>query len=46
MRYARICMLLAASRCYAAGQTVAQIAEGAKKSPSTIRRWLRQAGAL
>jgi len=33
--------ILAARRCYNAGQTVKQIAESAGKSPATIRRWLK-----
>ena len=41
MTYQRICALLAARNCSNAGQTVSEIAKSAKKSPSTIRRWLK-----
>lgn len=37
-----VCSLLAAKRCRQAGQSVAQIAKSAKKSKSTIYRWLKQ----
>jgi hypothetical protein len=42
MNYQRTCTLLAARNCFNAGQTVAQIATAAKKSPVTIRRWLKE----
>ena len=35
-----ICELLAARQCYNAGQSVKEIARSAKKTPSTIYRWL------
>lgn len=41
MKYQRICALLAARNCFDAGQTIKEIAASAKKSPSTIRRWLK-----
>jgi len=41
MKYQRICALLAARNCYNAGQSVKEIAASAKKSISTIYRWLK-----
>lgn len=41
MKYKQICKLLAARRCFDAGQSVKDIATSAKKSTTTIRRWLR-----
>ena len=40
-RFERMCALLAARRCFNAGQTIDQIAKSAKRSKSTIRRWLK-----
>ena len=45
MAFDRMCALLAARQCYHAGQTVRQIAASARKSQSTVRRWLRKSGA-
>jgi transposase len=42
MRYAKICAMIAARRCYDSGLTVAEIAKQAKKSENTIRRWLKK----
>lgn len=36
--------MAAARRCFEGGQSVGQIARSAKKSPSTVRRWLRTTG--
>jgi len=44
LSFKRMCALLAAKRCYEAGQSVRQIAKSAGKSPSTIRRWLKTVG--
>lgn len=41
MTYRRICALLATRNCFNAGQTVKAIAASAKRSPNTIRRWLK-----
>lgn len=40
----RVCSLLAAKNCYESGVTIKAIAQSAKKSQSTIRRWLKQSG--
>ena len=42
MNLQRICTLLAARRCYNAGQSVKEIAKSAGKSVSTIYRWLKE----
>ena len=42
--FQRICALMAAKNCYESGQSVAEIAASANKSPATIRRWLQTAG--
>lgn len=44
MTFDRLCCLLAARRCYELGQSIAEIARSARKSPATIRRWLRETG--
>jgi transposase len=44
--YVRMIQCLAARHCYAAGQSIQEIAASANKSPSTIRRWLKKAGVL
>jgi predicted transcriptional regulator len=36
-----ICNRLAAANCVASGQSIQQIATSAKRSPATIRRWLK-----
>ena len=36
--------MVAARRCYEAGQSIAQIAASAKKSKSTIVRWIKLTG--
>lgn len=41
-RFERACNRLAAKRCRDAGQTVTEIALSAKRSQTTIRRWLRE----
>lgn len=41
MNHQRICALLAARNCRNAGQSVKEIAASAKKSITTIRRWLK-----
>ena len=41
MTYRRLCQLLAARNCFNAGQTVKDIAASAKRSETTIRRWLK-----
>lgn len=44
--FASICAMAAARGCYDSGMTVAQIAAQAKRSPSTIRRWIKTADPL
>lgn len=46
MKFSMICTMLAARNCYNAGHTVAEIAIAAKRTPETIRRWLRTTGAV
>lgn len=41
MRYEQICKMLAAKNCKDSGMTVKQIAQQAKVSTSTVRRWLK-----
>jgi hypothetical protein len=43
--FQRICTLLAARRCYDAGQSVSDIATSAKRCPATVRRWLKATDA-
>jgi len=45
MAFEQVCNFAAARRCYEAGQSVAEIAKSAKKSETTIYRWLWLAGA-
>ena len=45
LNFRKMCALLAAKRCYESGQSVQQIAKSSGKSRSTIRRWLKAAGA-
>lgn len=40
MKYTLVCAMLAARNCFNSGMKVAEIARQAKKSPTTIRRWL------
>lgn len=40
MKYTLICEMLAARKCLDSGMTVAEIACQARKSPTTIRRWI------
>ena len=44
MKFSHICSVIAAVRCLNAGQSFAEIARSAKRSPSTIRRWVNKAG--
>ena len=44
LTFDHICSVAAARRCYDAGQSVAEIAKAAKKSESTIRKWLEEIG--
>ncbi|MDR3638630.1 MAG: hypothetical protein P4L84_32795 [Isosphaeraceae bacterium] len=39
-----ICNILAARRCWNAGQSLTEIARSAKRSKSTIRNWIRKSG--
>lgn len=45
LRFKRVCELLAARRCYEAGQSPRRIAGSAGVHVSTIYRWLRISGA-
>ncbi len=40
VKFADICMRLAAARCYRAGQSIQRIALSAKKPLAVIRKWL------
>lgn len=44
MKFDHICAVVAAVRCLNAGQSFSEIARSAKRSPSTIRRWVNKAG--
>lgn len=41
MRFTKVCAMLAARNCRNSGMSVKEIAEQARKSPTTIRRWLK-----
>lgn len=41
MTFFTICSMLAAARCYHAGQSVKTIALAAGRSETTIRRWIK-----
>jgi transposase len=42
--FTKMASTLAAVRCLNAGQSFAQVASSAKRHPSTIKRWLKNAG--
>lgn len=44
MKFSQVVNILAAVRCLNGGQSFAQIARSAKRSPSTVRRWVNRAG--
>lgn len=44
MKFDHICEIFATMLCRASGQSVKQIARSARRSPSTIRRWLTEGG--
>lgn len=44
LTFDHVCSVIAAVRCLNSGQSFAQIARSAKRSPSTVRRWVNRAG--
>lgn len=44
LTFEMMCSMLAAKNRYESGQSIAKIAASAKKSPATIRRWLKRSG--
>ena len=44
--FKKICAMLAARRCYEAGQSVAEIAKSAGRSKVVICRWLKKSGTV
>lgn len=44
LKFSDICNTAAAVRCKQAGQSDREIAQSAKKSPGTVKRWIAKAG--
>ena len=43
-QFCEVCATLAVVNCHNSGQSTSQIAKSAKRTPSTIRRWLKEGG--